>query len=159
MLRASVAAMPRTVSGRPGPPSRTPIGLVLDRVARQVSREFDEVLVDAGGSRPIWLVLLALTINREANQRELAEFVGIRGATLTHHLNAMESAGLVVRSRDPGNRRSHLVRSTPSGDEMFLRLREAATAFDKRLRRGLSANEVDTLRWLLERISQNSSRG
>jgi MarR family transcriptional regulator for hemolysin len=51
------------------------------------------------------------------------------------------------------------VRSTPSGDEMFLRLREAATAFDKRLRRGLSANEVDTLRWLLERISQNSSRG
>jgi MarR family transcriptional regulator, transcriptional regulator for hemolysin len=158
MLRASVASMPRT-AGRPGPPSRTPIGLVLDRVARQLSREFDEALVEAGGSRPIWLVLLALTVNQEANQRELADFVGIRGATLTHHLNAMESTGLVVRSRDPENRRSHLVRRTRSGDEMFLRLREAATSFDKRLRRGLSAGEVETLRSLLGRISENSSRG
>jgi MarR family transcriptional regulator, transcriptional regulator for hemolysin len=151
--------MPRSTSVPPGPPARPPIGLVLDRVARQLSREFDEALVEQGGSRPIWLVLLALTINKEANQRQLADFVGIRGATLTHHLNAMESAGLVVRSRDPENRRSHVVRSTPSGDQLFVRLREAATAFDKRLRRGLSAGDVDTLRTLLNRLSENSSRG
>jgi MarR family transcriptional regulator, transcriptional regulator for hemolysin len=151
--------MPRNASGQPGPPARPPIGLVLDRVARQLSREFEEALVEAGGSRPVWLVLLALTINSEANQRELADFVGIRGATLTHHLNAMESAGLVMRSRDPENRRSHVVRRTPSGDEMFLRLREAATTFDKRLRRGLSSRDIDTLRTLLDRLSENSSRG
>jgi len=153
--------MPRTAfgkPGKPGAPTRPPIGLVLDRVARQVSREFDDELATAGGSRPIWLVLLALTINTEANQRQLAEFVGIRGATLTHHLNAMESSGLVVRSRDSENRRSHVVRRTPAGDEMFLRLREAATAFDTRLRRGLSAKDVDNLRTLLERLSSNSSR-
>jgi len=104
-------------------------------------------------------VLLALTINKEANQRQLAEFVGIRGATLTHHLNAMESAGLVVRSRDPRNRRSHVVRRTPAGDEIFLTLRQAATAFDERLRRGLSAEDLDTLRTLLDRLSENSTRG
>lgn len=159
MLTDNLLGMSRTASGRPGPPARPPIGLTLDRVARQLSREFDEALVEAGGSRPIWLVLLALTINEEANQRQLADFVGIRGATLTHHLNAMESAGLVVRSRDPKNRRSHVVRRTPAGDEMFLRLREAATAFDERLRRGLSARDVDTLETLLGRLSENSSRG
>lgn len=148
--------MPRTASGQPGPPARPPIGLLLDRVARQVSREFDEALVEAGGSRPVWLVLLALTIDEEANQRRLADFVGIRGATLTHHLNAMESAGLVVRSRDPENRRSHVVRRTPAGDDMFLRLREAATAFDEKLRRGLSDKDVDTLRALLDQLSENS---
>lgn len=148
--------MPRSASGQPGPPARPPIGLLLDRVARQLSREFDQALVEAGGSRPVWLVLLALTINEEANQRRLADFVGIRGATLTHHLNAMESAGLVVRSRDPENRRSHVVRRTPAGDDMFLRLREAATAFDKKLRRGLSDKDVDTLRALLDQLSENS---
>jgi MarR family transcriptional regulator, transcriptional regulator for hemolysin len=150
--------MPRTATGKPGPPARPPIGLLLDRVARQVSREFDEALVEVGGSRPIWLVLLALTINEEANQRQLAEFVGIRGATLTHHLNAMESAGLVVRSRDPENRRSHVVRRTSAGDQLFLRLRDAATTFDTRLRRGMSAKDVDSLRTLLDRLSSNSSR-
>src|SRR3954454_1975634 len=154
--------MPRTASGKPGKPgapARPPIGLVLDRVARQVSREFDDELATAGGSRPIWLVLLALTINKEANQRELAEFVGIRGATLTHHLNGMESAGLVVRSRDPNNRRSHVVGRTPAGDEIFRTLREPATAFDHRLRHGLSAKDLDTLRALLDRLSENSTRG
>lgn len=134
------------------------MGLVLDRVARKVSREFDDALVEAGGSRPVWLVLLALAINARANQRQLADFVGIRGATLTHHLNAMESAGLVVRTRDPENRRSHVVRRTAAGDELFGRLREAATAFDRRLRRGLSAAEVDTLRTLLGRLAENAER-
>src|SRR3954452_16395089 len=148
--------MPRTVSGQPGAPARPPIGLHLDRVARHVSREFDQALVAAGGSRPIWLVLLALTINTEANQRQLADFVGIRGATLTHHLNAMESAGLVVRSRDPENRRSHVVRRTAAGEEMFLRLREAATIFDEQLRQGLSAQDIDTLTSLLERLGENA---
>lgn len=124
-----------------------------------MSRAFDDALVVAGGSRPTWLVLLALAIDSKANQRQLAEFVGIRGATLTHHLNAMESAGLVVRERDPANRRAHVVRRTPAGDEMFLRLRHAATAFDKRLRQGLSADEVDTMRSLLERLADNCATG
>lgn len=148
--------MPGSASSRPGPPSRTPIGLQLDRVARQLSRAFDQALTQAGGSRPMWLVLLALTIDKEANQRQLAEFVGIRGATLTHHLNAMETAGLVTRTRDPANRRSHVVRRTPAGDELFLRLREAATTFDEQLRHGMSPREVDTLSTLLNRLYENS---
>src|SRR3954471_1426756 len=152
------SVMPRTASERHGPPVRPPIGLLLDRVARQISRDFDEALAEVGGSRPMWLALLALTIDEQANQRRLAAFVGIRGATLTHHLNAMEAAGLVVRSRDPANRRSHVVRRTAAGEEMFLRLREAAAALDTRLRRGLSAKDIDTLRTLLERLSSNSSR-
>jgi MarR family transcriptional regulator for hemolysin len=132
--------------------------MLLNRAARQVSREFDDALAAAGGSRSIWLVLLALTINAEANQRELAEFVGIRGATLTHHLNTMEEAGLVVRARDPGNRRSHVIRRTPAGDDLFLRLREAATGFDNRLRAGLSTTDVQTLTELLGKLSDNAAR-
>ena len=131
--------------------------MVLDRVAKTASRAFDDALAKAGGSRPVWLALLALTINAEANQRQLADFVGIQGATLTHHLNAMEAAGLVTRVRDPKNRRSHVVRRTAAGDELFLQLREAATAFDKRLRKGLTAQETETLTQLLYRIGENAS--
>ena len=53
----------------------------------------------------MWLVLLNLKTRRLANQRELAEAVGIREATLTHHLNAMEAGGLITRRRDTANRR------------------------------------------------------
>ena len=71
---------------------RLPLGLSLARAARVVSRAFDEALGDAGGSLPMWLVLLNLKIGRAANQRTLADAVGVTEATLTHHLNAMETA-------------------------------------------------------------------
>jgi MarR family transcriptional regulator for hemolysin len=136
-------------------PARTPIGLVLSRAARLVSRAFNEALTEAGGSLPMWLVLLNLKTGRAANQRELAESVGVSEATLTHHLNAMETNGLLTRRRDPDNRRVHVVELTDSGEAIFVRLRAAAVAFDRRLRRGLGAEELAALEGLLDRLASN----
>jgi MarR family transcriptional regulator, transcriptional regulator for hemolysin len=138
-----------------GPP-RIPIGLQLTRVAREVGRAFDDALAEAGGSLPIWLVLLNLKINPQASQRELAEAVGVREATITHHLNAMEKDGLLTRRRDPGNRRIHIVEPSDKGDALFLRLRAAAGGFDKRLRRGLDEPGLAELRELLDRLATNA---
>ena len=136
-------------------PDQPPIGLVLSRTARAVSRAFDARLVASGGSLPVWLILLALRTTEIANQRELAAAVGIQGATLTHHLNGMESDGLLTRRRDPTNRRVHLVELTPAGEELFGRLRSAAVAHDTQLRSGLSSAEVGVLGELLARMHGN----
>jgi MarR family transcriptional regulator for hemolysin len=69
----------------------------------------------------------------------------------------MESAGLVTRRRDPANRRLHLVELTPAGDALFLRLRDAATAFDQRLRAGLTEAEISQLGALLTRLRDNAA--
>jgi MarR family transcriptional regulator, transcriptional regulator for hemolysin len=140
-------------------PAHQPLGLHLTRVSRTVSRAFDETLAEAGGSLPAWLVLISLKSRQLASQRELAEAIGIQGATLTHHLDTMESAGLVTRRRDPANRRLHLVELTPAGDALFLRLRDAAMAFDRRLRAGLSEDDVAQLEALLTRLRDNVSGG
>ena len=138
-------------------PAHQPLGLHLTRVSRTVSRAFDDALAAAGGSLPVWLVMISLKGGQLASQRQLAEAVGVQGATLTHHLNAMESAGLVTRRRDPENRRLHLVELTPAGDALFLRLRDAATAFDQQLRTGLSQDEASQLETLLTRLRDNVS--
>jgi MarR family transcriptional regulator for hemolysin len=132
--------------------------LSLARAARVVSRAFDEALAEAGGSLPMWLVLLNLKIGRAANQRELAEAVGVTEATLTHHLNAMETSGLLTRRRNRENRRIHVVELTDAGERAFLRLRDAAMAFDRRLRRGLSADELATLEGVLGRLAANVAK-
>ena len=103
----------------------------------------------------MWLVLLNLKTRRLANQRELAEAVGIREATLTHHLNAMEAGGLITRRRDTANRRIHVVELTESGEAAFLRLRKAAVAFDQQLRGGMTDEEIASLRGVLDRLAQN----
>jgi MarR family transcriptional regulator, transcriptional regulator for hemolysin len=136
-------------------PVREPIGRELAQAAKAVGRAFDDALAQAGGSVPVWLVLITLKSRPFASQRELAGAVGIQGATLTHHLNAMESAGLVTRRRDPGNRRLHLVQLTDDGEALFRRLREAAADFDARLRAGLSEEDLEQARQLLSRLRGN----
>lgn len=138
-----------------GSPHRPPLGLVLAHTAKAVSRAFDEALSAAGGSMPTWLILLTLKTRTIENQRELAEAVGIGGATLTHHLDNLERHGLARRTRDEGNRRIQRVELTDAGEATFLRLREAAIDFDKRLRRGLSAAEVEAARQLLGALRAN----
>jgi len=140
-------------------PDHRPIGLTLARTAKAVSRAFDARLTEAGASLPVWLVLLSLRTRRLGTQRELAETLGIQGATLTHHLNAMEDAGLLTRRRDPSNRRVHLVELTAEGDALFDRLRAAAMAHDERVRAGLTREEVDRLTELLDRIRDNVTEG
>jgi MarR family transcriptional regulator, transcriptional regulator for hemolysin len=137
-------------------PAAPPIGLRLARTARLISRAFDDALSAADGSVPVWLVLLNLKIRPTGNQRELAEAVGIREATLTHHLNAMEKAGLLTRRRDHTNRRIHIVELTEAGEAAFLKLRHAAVAFDRRLRRGISAEQLAGLDELLSLLAANA---
>ncbi len=140
-----------------GPPARpVPVGLKLAQVARVVGRAFDDALAAAGGTLPVWLILIALTTGRPANQRALAEAVGIQEATLTHHLNAMSAAGLITRERDPANRRVHKVRLTDEGTALFGRLRQAAGAFDSKLRGGIGDEDLARIGRLLDQLASNA---
>jgi MarR family transcriptional regulator for hemolysin len=137
-------------------PSDVPIGLLVSRTAKTLSRAFDDALAAAGGSTPTWLVLLALKAGGHRTQGELAEAVGVRGPTLTHHLDGLERAGLITRERDPGNRRVQVVAMTDAGEQLFLRLRRAAASFDGRLHAGLDDEDVAHLRRVLAQMVENS---
>lgn len=136
-------------------PTRAPIGLTLANTAKAVNRAFEATMSSAGGSGPVWLILISLKNQPSANQRQIAAAVGIQGATLTHHLNAMEEDGLITRTREPGNRRVHQVRLTERGEKLFHQLADAAQAHDRRLRTGFSEDELATLDALLARMRSN----
>jgi MarR family transcriptional regulator for hemolysin len=126
-----------------------PIGLHLTRTARALAAEFDRAMVAAGGSAPIWQVLLLVRSDQAGTQSQMAEAMGITGATLTHHLNAMERDGLVTRRRDG---RIQRVALTDSGAALFDRLRAVAVAHDARLHERLGEDGVRRLAELLERL-------
>ncbi len=132
-----------------------PIGRVLWDTVQALHREFDAQLARAGGSRPVWFILLALCSGPVASQRELAERVGIQDATLTHHLATLEAAGVIRRFRSPENRRVHRIEITKDGVALFQRLRDAAAAFDGRMRQGVPDSEVSALRAVLKRFVAN----
>ena len=138
------------------PFDRPPVGMNLARTSKVVAQAFDAAMVEAGGTLPVWLTLLSVKSKELANQRELAGMIGIQGATLTHHLNAMEAQGLLTRRRDPENRRVHQVALTDSGEAMFDKLRLAALAFDKRLRAGIADDRLAEFAEVLAMLRANA---
>ena len=104
---------------------------------------------------PSWLIAVSLMRDDHTMQRDIASAIGIEGATLTHHLNKMEAAGLVSRHRTAENRRSQLVQLTEQGQKLFFALLDAVTGFDRQLCDGFTATELDTLHGYLERLRTN----
>ena len=136
----------------------TPIGLHLTRTARVVSQAFERAMAEAGGSAAAWQVLLLVRSEKWGAQARMAEAMGITGATLTHHLNALERQGLVRRWREAGNRRVQRAALTPAGERLFERLREGAVRHDERLRSRLSDDETALLAELLDKLEAGVSR-
>ncbi len=137
-------------------PGGTPIGLQLARTSKAVGRAFNEALVQAGGSLPVWLILTTLRGEAHASQHELARAIGIEGPTLTRHLDQLEAAGLVLRVPHPDDRRAVRVEPTEAGLALYARLLEVVIAFNRRLTAGLARDELDRLRQALTRLEANA---
>jgi MarR family transcriptional regulator for hemolysin len=139
-----------------GAPPGRPIGLEVMVTAKALNRAFNAALAEAGGTQPIWLILLSLKQQPRRSQLDLARAIGIGNPTLTRHLDRLEKSGLIIRLRDPDDRRNSHVQLTDAGDAMFHRLRSTATTFDSRLRSGFSEDDLHQLRELLARLIDNA---
>lgn len=131
------------------------IGLLLTRTARSIERAFDGALAGNGGSASTWLILAALNRCGRRSQRELADAVGLRGATLTHHLSAMEADGLLTRRRDHADRRNHSVELTEEGRARFTKLRPIALDFDAALRSDIESDALTGFARVLAAMRSN----
>ena len=137
------------------PPAGTPIGLQLAHSAKHVGRAFNDALAGVGGSMPTWFILTNLKGDEWRTQHELARALHIEGPTLTRHLDGLEEEGLVVRRRDPHDRRAVSVELTEAGRAKHADMLRAVQAFNRRLLSGLSEGEIDELQALLARLEQN----
>jgi MarR family transcriptional regulator for hemolysin len=136
-------------------PSGTPVGLQLALTSKLVSRAFNDVLAEAGGSLPVWLVLTSLKQEHRRTQLELARAIGIEGPTLTRHQDSLEASGLVVRHRDTDDRRAVRVELTEAGERLYAALLKDVIAFNKRLTAGLSDQELGRLNRGLAQLADN----
>lgn len=136
-----------------------PIGRHLHYISRIAQKAFNAALAEAGGSLSTWLILLSIKHKGADTQQDLARAVGIEGATLTHHLDSLETDGLVIRSRHPDDRRATRVALTPAGEKRFEVLRDAAVRFDRRLRAGISDEDINLTQDVLTRMAENLTQG
>ncbi|GIH63539.1 MarR family winged helix-turn-helix transcriptional regulator [Microbispora siamensis] len=103
-------------------------------------------------------VLNVLWTHGPQYQNKLAAKLGIDMSTMTKSLQRLERSGLVSRSPCPTNRRLSIVSTTPKGDALRPRLRGIEEEVHRRLARGLTPEQVETLCSLLAVVRDNTCR-
>lgn len=135
-----------------------PLGRMLVFTGKALREGFEDALASTGGSLGTWVVLSALSDIGFVSQAALATHVHLEGATITHHIDRLEAAGLVRRVLDPEDRRVRRLELTESGAELHARLLTAVSAFEAEALAGLGADERRALARSLAVIQANLAR-
>lgn len=127
----------------------------IAETAHGLRRAYDRRASALGVTRAQWRVLLHLARNSDLRQVELAELLDVEPITLCRIIDRLEEAGLVMRHRDPADRRAWRLALTAKAEPILDGLRAlaaelAAEAFD-----GLGPTQIEALRAALAQIRDN----
>lgn len=125
--------------------------LTLDRVYATLSRNLHNKLDAFGLTTPQYRVLRRLHGSPQS-AAQLAEGLGVTAGNLTGVLDRLESAGLMTRERDPGDRRSLRLHLSPAGQALVDRAAPQVRAHVRSLFAPLASAEVEDLTDMLERL-------
>lgn len=134
------------------------IASILADASRLLRRSFDARARDIGVTRPQWQVLTTLRRHEGVNQGGLAELLDVEPITVCRMVDRLQEAQLVERRADPADRRSWRLYLTPKASELLAQLRPLGDELIEEALNGLSVQERDSLRAMLERVRENLAR-
>ncbi len=96
-----------------------------------------------------------LALDGPLSQTELAERMRVEPPTLVGILDRMERDGWIVRKNCPHDRRKKLIHPTPAAEPVWSKMVTCAKRVRARAVAGLSPEEIEVLKQLLDAIQQN----
>jgi DNA-binding MarR family transcriptional regulator len=104
-------------------------------------------------------VLLRLARLGPCSQQDFLEALAIDASGLVAVLNDLERDGLVLRRRDPADRRRHIVAITSAGEHVVETVETAITALERDTFATLTSAEVAALHDLMARLRIRPGEG
>ena len=128
---------------------------LINRVSRALARDGDAALKPLGLRYAQVPVLVLLNGGAELTQKALAEAAGIEQPSMAQLLTRMDRDGLIRRKPHPRDARSQTVTLADGTAERAAEARQHLADLERRAIAGLTAEEVETLKGLLVRVSGN----
>lgn len=144
-------ATPEPGEAEHGPMAEWPVGRLLSVASRLVEHAWLDALADSGLTHAGFIALHIIG-EQPTNQTALATRARVENQTMSRTLDRLERDGFVLRERDPGDRRRHIVTRTAEGAAAWESARNLeADVFPE-------VSDVESLRSaLLELISAGSA--
>jgi len=129
------------------------VGYASTRAALSLKRAFRRHLGPLKLKAVEYSILVLVDTNSEVNQKQLGLALDVSPPNLAVTLDRMEARGWVRREVSERDRRSHLVRLTPRGQQLCTRAREVASVMEDEPLAVLSSAERAMLLELLQRVA------
>lgn len=130
-------------------------GMLLLKIGKAAERRFEKALKPSGLT-PRHLGVLFEVQARPTSQQALIETIGVDPSKLVGLLNDLEADGLIVRKRDPEDRRRHIVEVSTKGSARLEDAKKVAATVEEELLAGLDADERAELLALLAQVADSS---
>ncbi len=130
-------------------------GMLLLKIGKSAERRFADALRPSGLT-PRHLGVLFEVQACPTSQQALIETVGVDPSKLVGLLNDLEADGLIVRKRDPQDRRRHIVEVSAKGSARLVDAKKIAAKVEEELLAGLDAAQREELLVLLAQVADTS---
>ena len=130
-------------------------GMLLVKIGKAAERRFAEALKPTGLT-PRHLGVLFEVQARPTSQQALIETIGVDPSKLVGLLNDLEADGLIVRRRDPDDRRRHIVEVSEKGSVQLAKAKKIVAAVEVDLLTGLDEDQIEQLLVLLAQVADSS---
>ena len=125
----------------------------LHSTARGWRQALDRRLKHLGISQAGWMTIaVAAKAKSPLSQSELADKLGVEGATMVAMIDRLVKAELMTREPSLTDRRVNHVALTEAGNRLFAKLRIEADAFRRELLAGVDPQQLEAATVLLEHL-------
>ena len=146
---------PLTTPAPPGPPLELleSTTFLLKRLGMAVKGRSIDAFESTGVTGQHFAVLLVLDEGARETQGAIADALGYDRSHVVRLLDELEERELVVRKRDPDDRRRHVVKMTPTGRKTLDRLRTLVNEQEEAFLSPLNTAQRATLHELLQKLA------
>jgi len=132
------------------------MGFIVNSTAKMFVKALDsELRKSIGVTFSQWKILVMLSIKDGTTQKEIANGLGLEGATLIPILDKMEKDGLVVRKVDLADRRNNRIYRTEKAENLWPAMVESALKMREISVRDIPSTHVTITRDSLQKIYRN----
>lgn len=162
-------AKPTTLHGNPGQwegvttevisnPKRE-IGLRFTVLARLLRNYFDRQVAALNVTRSQWAMIAVVSRRPGATQRVIAEALEMSEASAGRLIDRLCGDGLLERRDRDDDRRARAVYLTEAAEPLLAKLADIAKETEERMFSGFSAQDLEQMQNLVDRIYANISKG
>lgn len=126
------------------------LSVITNRVSGALSRHYASRF---GISIPEWRVIANLGRHPELSANQVADRSAMDKVTVSRAVAALESKGLLERTRDDGDKRRSRLRLSEAGQAVYVEIAPLALGFERDLLTALSPEEVTQLHGIIDKLT------